>query len=229
LKIPDALQKIRALPGVISAGEAGILPLSAGGTDNKVWMEGTDANRKTDSNFNWIDGGYLKTMSMALLAGRDFDEHDGVSSPGVAIVNQAFARRLGLGANPVGQKFRREATPSQPENAFEIIGLVRDTKYRRLRDQFTPIVFLSTAQDPKPDPFAQILIRSVATPAGTVRMVRRTLADINAAMSVDFRSFASTVQESLLRERVMATLSGLFGFLGAFIAALAARGSSARF
>src|SRR5689334_20987489 len=91
------LKEIRALPGVISAGEAEMLPLSSGGIDNKVWMEGTDANRKADSNFSWIGAGYLKTMDVTLLAGRDFDEHDVVSSPGVAIVNQSFARRFNLG------------------------------------------------------------------------------------------------------------------------------------
>jgi putative ABC transport system permease protein len=159
-------------------------------------------------------------MGMRLLAGREFDEHDSVSSPGVAIVNQSFSRTFGLGPNPIGKRFRREATPTQPESTFEIIGLVPDTKYYRLRDQFSPIAFLSTAQDPKPDPFAQIVVRSVATPAQTVRMVRSTLVDINPAMSVDFQSFVSIVREGLLRERVMATLSGLFGFLGAFIAAL---------
>jgi putative ABC transport system permease protein len=216
----NVIEKIRALPGVTSAGEAGIVPLSGGGTNNKVWIEGTDANRKTDTNFTWISDGYLKTMGMRLLAGREFDEHDSVSSPGVAIVNQSFSRTFGLGPNPIGKRFRREATPTQPESTFEIIGLVPDTKYYRLRDQFSPIAFLSTAQDPKPDPFAQIVVRSVATPAQTVRMVRSTLVDINPAMSVDFQSFVSIVREGLLRERVMATLSGLFGFLGAFIAAL---------
>lgn len=73
--------------------------------DNLVWKEGTDpGTNKMEANFNWLGEGCLKTLGTPLLLGRDFSERDRLSSPRVAIVNQSFARRLGLPANPVGAK-----------------------------------------------------------------------------------------------------------------------------
>ncbi len=216
----DLLERIRSLRGVVSAAEVAIIPLSGGGTDNSVWMGGPDANHKTVSNFNWIGGGYIKTMGMTLLSGRDFDDHDRIGSPKVAIVNQSLARRLGLASDAVGQKFHREATPSEPETVFEIVGLVADTKYYNLREEFPPIAFLSTEQDMEPDPFAQIVTRSTAPLADLTPRIRSAMAEANPAIGLDFRPFAATVREGLLRERLMATLSGFFGLLAAFIAAI---------
>jgi len=216
----ELLEKIRALPGVISAGEVGILPLSGGSTDNRVWIEGANRGSGMDSRFNWTSDGYFKAMGVALLAGRDFNDHDTVSSPKVAIVNQSFARILGLDRNPIGRKFRREATPSEPEQSFEIVGLVSDTKYASLREKFGPIVFLSTAQDPRPGPAAQFLIRSAVPMRETVSNVRRLVAQASPLITLDFLPFETTVLEGLIRERLMAKLSGFFGLLAALIAAI---------
>ena len=216
----DLLERIRALPNVYSAAEAGIVPLSGGGIDNNVWIDGSDPTRKLESNFNWISGGYLKTMGMILLAGRDFDDRDTPTSPRVAIVNQSFAGRLGLGTNPVGKRFRREAIPSQPELVFEIVGLIRDTKYYNLREEFRPIAFLSTSQDAHPDPFVQILVRSSASLADLTSGIRSAVAEISSTIGIDFRALETTIREGLLRERLMATLSGFFGLLAALIATI---------
>ena len=216
----DLLERIRALPNVYSAAEVGIVPLSGGGIDNNVWIDGSDPTRKLESNFNWISGGYLKTMGMILLAGRDFDDRDTPTSPRVAIVNQSFAGRLGLGTNPVGKRFRREATPSEPELVFEIVGLIRDTKYYNLREEFRPIAFLSTSQDAHPDPFVQILVRSSASLADLTSGIRSAVAEISSTIGIDFRALETTIREGLLRERLMATLSGFFGLLAALIATI---------
>ncbi len=216
----DLVARVRALPGVDSAAEVGILPLSGGGISNSVWLDGSEASRKLESNFDWIGEGYLKTIGMNLLAGRDFDNHDLPSSPKVAIVNQSFARRLGLGADPVGKRFRREATPAQPETVFEVVGLVKDTKYYSLREEFLPIAFLSIAQDSQPDSDAQVVIHSVSPLADLTSRIRSLGAEIHPAMTIDFRRFDATIQEGLLRERLMATLSGFFGFLAALIASV---------
>jgi hypothetical protein len=101
-------------------------------------------------------------MTMTLLGGRDFDAHDTAESPRVAIVNEAFARRLGLGSGIVGRRFRREATPSEPELVFEIVGVVANTKYWSLREESVPIAFLSSAQSVSPDFFTQLVLKAEA-------------------------------------------------------------------
>ena len=216
----DLLQKIRALPGVVSAAEVDILPLSGGSTDNEVWIEGANPTNRMDSRFNWASDGYFKAMGIALLAGRDFTPQDTVSSPKVAIVNQTFAGKLGLGTNPIGKTFRRQATPSEPEKSFEIVGLVAGTKYSSLREEFGPIVFLSTSQDPQPGPFAQFVIRSAAPIAETVSNVRSLVAQASPLITLGFQPFETTILEGLTRERVMAKVSGFFGLLAALIAAV---------
>ncbi len=216
----ELLSRLRAIPGIDAAGEVGILPLSGGSTDNLAWADGADPGRKLDSSFNWIGQGYLRAMDMTLLAGRDFDDHDAVNAPRVAIVNQSFAQRMGLGSDPIGKRFHREATPTTPETVFEIVGLVRDTKYLSLRAGFPPIAYVCSAQDTEPDPFAQIVIRSALSAEAVASSVRKAVAEVSPAIVLESRTFESVVQESLLRERLMATLSIFFGLLAALIAAI---------
>ncbi|HKW32369.1 MAG TPA: ABC transporter permease [Candidatus Acidoferrum sp.] len=216
----DLLQKVRGLPGVLSAAEVEILPLSGSSTDNEVWIEGGNPASRVDSRFNRTSDGYFKAMGIALLVGRDFTPQDTVTSPKVAIVNQTFARKLGLGANPIGKTFRRQATPSEPEQSFEIVGLVADTKYSSLREEFAPIVFLSTSQDPQPGPFAQVVIRSATPIALTVSNVRSLVAQASPLITLGFQAFETAILEGLTRERLMATVSGFFGLLAALIAAV---------
>ncbi len=99
----DLLQKIRALPGVVSASEVEVLPLSGNGTINEVWIEGTNPASRLDSLFNSASDGYFRAMGIALLAGRDFSPEDTVSSPKVAIVNQPFAQFVIRSAAPMAE------------------------------------------------------------------------------------------------------------------------------
>jgi len=215
----DLLQQIRALPGIVSAAEVDILPLSGGSTDNLVWLEGANRASEVDSRFNWTSDGYFKAMGIALVAGRDFSPQDTVSSPKVAIVNQSFARKLGLVMNPIGRTFRRQATPTEPEQSFEVVGLVADTKYSSLREEFGPIAFLATSQDPQPGPSAQFVIRSAVPIAETVSNIRSLVAQASPLITLGFQPFETTILERLTRERLMAKVSGFFGLLAALIAA----------
>lgn len=229
LKIPVAdrvdfkrnlLTRIRAVPGIISAAEAAIVPISGNGTSNDVWKDDTTVTLKADSNFNLVGPEYLRTLGITLLSGRDFNDHDTTSSPKVAIVNQSFVRKLGLGPEPIGQRFRRQATPSSPEMVFEIVGFVKDTKYHNLREEFAPIAFLPIAQEANPDLYEQVVIRSGTTLAGTVADVRRTTRQVNDSIGLNFEVFKDMISDGLTRERLMATLSSMFGILAALIAAV---------
>jgi len=154
------------------------------------------------------------------VAGREFESRDAANVPKVAIVNQTFARKLFDGANPVGHRFWIEATPSDPETLYEIVGLVKDTKYGDLREEFRPIAFLASAQAPRPGPGAQFLIRSNLPQAEITAAVKRVLGEIDPAISISFDGFKTMIEESLLRERLMATLSGFFGLLALLLASI---------
>ena len=94
-----------------------------------------------------------------MLAGREFDVHDDLKSPKVAIVNQSFAKRFFAGKNPVGRSFRVEELEGKPDTIYQIVGLVADTKYNDLRESEPSIAFLPEEQDPQPGNDRTFLIR----------------------------------------------------------------------
>ncbi len=216
----EILDRLRDVPGVEAASEVRIVPLSGNSTDNLVWAEGEDRQSGFNSNFNWVGDGYFKTLGTPLLAGRDFGEQDMPNSPKVAIVNQEFARRFGKGANPVGLQIRREATPTEPEMVFEIVGLVKNTKYTDLREKFLPIVYLPVSQDQNPDPFEQVIIHSALPLPSLTSRIKREVTGKSPDINVDFQVFKTQIQESLLPERLTAALSGFFGVLAALLTAV---------
>jgi len=216
----EMLDQLRSIPGAEGAAEAGIIPLSGGSIDNRVWAEGEDRQSGLDPNFNWVGEGYFKTLGIPLLAGRDFGEKDTTMSPKVAIVNEEFARRLGKGPNPVGLRIRREATPHEPESVFEIVGMVKNSKYSDLRERFRPIVYLSVTQDQSPDPFEQIMLHSTLPLPMLTSKIKQAVAERSLDISVDFKVFKTQIQESLLPEKLMAALSGFFGILAGLLTAV---------
>src|ERR1700733_3608694 len=147
----ELLDRIRVIPGVDAAAETNIVPLSGNGWNNAVWIDGRDGTQRKDSNFSSVSPQYFKTLSIPMLAGRDFNENDTIQSPRAAIVNEAFARLLGLGENPIGMRFRREATPTSPEQVNEIVGLVKDTKYSHIRRPAGAIAYFDITQDKDAD------------------------------------------------------------------------------
>jgi putative ABC transport system permease protein len=166
--------------------------------------------------FNVVSPGFFETLQTKLLAGRDFDDHDTAASPQVAIVNEAFAKKFANGTNAVGMKFRVQTlgkiTP------YEVIGMVQDTKYTELREDFQPIVYTAAAQSDRPGTDAQILIRSRASLAGLIAAVKADANEVNPNMDIVFSTLRKTVENGLLRDRLMARLSGFFGFLAVLLA-----------
>ncbi len=185
-----------------------------------IWMDGQDSSQKKTVNTSWVSPGYFQTLETRLLAGRDFDKRDTATSPKVAIVNQSFARALARGANPVGMSFHTPVGPHHPEFIVQIVGLVKDTKYNDLRDENVAIAFVPVAQDPDPDDFDTLMIRSSASPGETISAVKHRLAQANPEISLTFHVFESDIRDILVRERLMATLSGFFGFLAAVLAVI---------
>jgi putative ABC transport system permease protein len=214
----EFVDRIRATPGMESAA-LGMTPLRDSG-GNTVWMDGTDARQGKGVGRSRVGPDYFKTLQIPLLAGRDFDARDRPGAPKAAIVNQAFARQLLNGANPVGRRFWIEATPGESEMLYEIVGLVRDTKYGDLREEFGPIVYDAFPQVTGSGPGANVLIRSRLPQAEAVAAITRVLNEINPAITVNFQWFKPMIEATILRERLMATLSVFFGLLALLLACI---------
>ncbi len=212
------LDRIRAIPGMESAA-IGMIPLSDSG-GNAIWMDGADSQQRKNTSRSWVGPGYFKTLQIPLLAGREFDAGDRAGAPKVAIVNEAFARKFLNAASPVGHRFWSEATPGASETLYEIVGLVRDTKYEDLREEFRPIAYTPPAQDAGAGPGGQFLIRSRLPQVETVAAVKRVLNEINPAITVRFQWLKPMIEATILRERLMATLSGFLGLLAVLLACI---------
>jgi predicted permease len=128
----ELLDRVRAIPGVESAAITHEIPLRGWG-GGSAWMDGEDARQAKNTSLSRVGPDYFKTLQIPLLAGRDFNALDRVGAPNVAIVNEAFARKFLAGASPVGKRFWIEASPGSPDTPYEIVGLVRDTKYGAAR------------------------------------------------------------------------------------------------
>jgi putative ABC transport system permease protein len=216
----EMLDHLKAIPGVKAVTDTTVVPLGGNSSSNAVWIDGTDKQQKIDPNRSWIGPDYFKTLETPLVAGREFNERDTATAPYVAIVNESFARRLLNGANPVGHRFWMEARPTAPETLYEIVGQVKDTKYQKLSDETGPIIFLSIAQEQRFLPFGQLLIRSDLPQSEITAAVKSVVAEINPSITVSFEGFKNMIEGSILRERLLAMLSGFFGALALLLACI---------
>ena len=213
------LEKLKNVPGVDDVADADVPPLVGGIRGNSVWLEGKDSNDRVSCSFNRVSTDYLKTLQIPLVAGRSFADTDTINAPAVAVINQTLARQLHE-PNPVGKRMVVEATPGDPETHFEIIGVARDSKFEDLREEDLAVVYLASAQDQYPTTGRRYLIRSKLPPAQLTASIKQTLMETNSALDVNFQVFRSMVEESLLRERLLANLSRFFGILALLLASI---------
>jgi hypothetical protein len=145
----ETLEKLRQRTGAMAAGEVDMTPVGGGGWDQNAWEPGF-GGPKLDVLFNRTGPGYFRTMGIAFVAGREFDDHDTLNSPRVAIVNEQFERKVFQGKNPIGRTFRREEFGNRPDSQFLVVGLVRNTKYYELREDNQPIAYVPEGQNERP-------------------------------------------------------------------------------
>jgi hypothetical protein len=144
------VERVGAVPGVENAANMLIVPMSGSGWNQRVFVGGVV--QEGLSNFNQVGPTFFDTLETPLVAGRPFDVRDRVGSPRVAIVNETFARKYLPNRSPIGQFFQIDSAPGEPQPQFEVVGLVRDSKYTDLREEPIPIGYFPLAQEPEPEP-----------------------------------------------------------------------------
>src|SRR6266436_4058478 len=212
-------KRMQAIPGVESAAQAMLVPFGGSTWNDNVINEGSDADAGVAWT-NYLGAGYFQTVGTPLLAGRDFDDRDTATSVKVAIVNQAFVRKILKGAEPLGKRFRIHEPPGNPRPLYEIVGVTGDNKFQDMHEEFLPFMYFPATQQEKPSPDDQILIRSSLPITNLIGSMKETIADVNPGIDLDFKVFKTRIHDSLLQDQLMATLSGFFGFLAALLAAI---------
>jgi len=214
----DLLERLRHRPGMEDAAKVRNVPITGSFSNRELVIDGV--TRPESVNFNWISDGYFRTMNAPLVAGRDFSDRDTAASQPVAIVTESFARVFFGGQNPLGKTFQIDEAPGKPRPIYEIVGLARDSKYNDLRDPFEPLVYVPATQNEPPGSTLRLVVRSrlpLTQAAATITALAR---DVHPSIVVEFRTMQSQLHDSLMRERLMAALSGFFGALAALIATI---------
>jgi predicted permease len=175
---------------------------------------------ETDVDMDLVSDNYFKTMGTSLLAGRDFNDRDTASAPRVAIVNEQFARKILGTENPIGRTYRIDVYKGDTLHDFQIVGLVRNSKYYDLRDDFGPIAYYPLQQGDRAMNSIRILVRSSVSTEGLRKSLRHAMAEVNPALTLDFAVLDQQVKDNLLRERLLAVLSGFFGALAVLLATI---------
>jgi predicted permease len=207
------LERVRQLPGVLSASLTSHTPLSGATWSEAVVPKGKRLPERDNAVFIAVGPGFFGTMKTPLISGRDFDERD-QGAPNVAIVNQAFAARHFPSQNPIGQYL--SATVTRPPSDLQIVGMVKDVSTKSLRKAPEPIVYVSYFQ--RASRTDSLVVRAAGSLSGTASAIRDQLQLSFPSTRVDVRALTDQVERTLVQEQLMMRLSSGFGVLGLTLA-----------
>ncbi|HEY7180235.1 MAG TPA: ABC transporter permease, partial [Blastocatellia bacterium] len=220
-------ERLEALPGAPNVTFSGLALLRGLRDTSSVYLR--DAfNAPPDANGDIKQSGvtyylytaenFCETMEIPLLAGRAFTKRDDSRAPKVVVVNQSFARKFFPDESPIGKRFTFD---QKKPDEYEIIGLVKDAKYRRQRDDAPPTAYLPWRQDLREMDRATVEMRFRGNPSETIAAVRRAMREVDENLPLtDIKTQAEQADETLRMERLFARLVTLFGLLAQQLASI---------
>jgi predicted permease len=169
------------------------------------------------SDFNIIGPDYFRTMKIPLLDGREFGQSDTTTALQVAMINETAARRFWPDQNPVGRRLILGRAPD--EEVREVVGIVKDSKYRRLNDEVRPAVYVPFAQDYRAN--MALHVRTNGEPGALLAAVRREVQALDANLPLyNIKTLEEQKSGSLYTSRMAAMLLTVFGLLALGLAAV---------
>ena len=209
--------QIGALPGVRGVAASLVPILSGSNWGSDVSVQGFAKTPDTDANarFNAIGPNYFQLLGIPLLAGREFTRGDVIGSPKVAIVNETFVKKFGLGRDVIGKMMGQGDSLN-----VQIVGLVKDAKYSSVKDVIPPLFFLPYKQDSTIG-FLSFYVRSALPPETLAPEIRGVMAKLDHNLPIeDFKSLPQQVKDNVYLDRVISTLSAAFAVLATLLAAI---------
>jgi predicted permease len=225
----EILDRLRNIPGVVSAADSRIAPMGRAGWAQRAKPEGFVPRSPRDGMvfLNRVSPGYFATMRTPLLLGRDFGERDSLSSQPVVIIAESTARKFYGTENPIGKNMGLEAGKDFQYAPFQVIGVVKDAKYNRLTEAPRNLAFFAAGQDSEPSSDLTFEIRTEVPVESIIPGVRSAIGGVNKDIALVFRSFETQVTESMLQPRVVASLSTAFAALALVLAMVGLYGITA--
>jgi putative ABC transport system permease protein len=222
-----AEEKLLALPGVTEVGNICTPPLAGECGDYFYSIPGrTDANDANlpDANFNIADENYFRTAGIRLISGRPFLPTDSDSSPHVAVINQAFARKWWPAGDAVGHTVHFGGR-GEPGDMLQIVGVVENTKQYGLDSQIDPEIFFPEKQHQQNA--MVLMVRTAGNPESLAATAENAIQSVDKEVPVRIHPMSYYVAQSLRQRQFLTLLLSIFAGLAIFLAALGVFGVAA--
>jgi len=213
--------RLKTIPGAESEALAMIPVLQNNEWDNSVTIEGFTPKQGEypDPHMQYCSPGYFADLRIPILLGRDFTIKDVAGAPKAGIVNQKFATRYFGKANPVGRHLGMGIDPGIKLD-IEIVGVAGDAKYEDMREEIPYELYIPYTQIDFVNGMT-VYLRARGNPAGIFDTVRRVVREVDPGVPMyGLRTLDDQIEISLFIQRLLATLSSVFGFLATLLAAL---------
>jgi putative ABC transport system permease protein len=216
----EILERIERLPGVRSVSLAAFNPMEGRNRVIRIHIPGytPGSERDLDIRLNQVSSGFFSTLGMAVTQGRAFTARDDENAPRVALLNEAAARFYFGDRSPLGSRVGVKDKDAPP---YEVIGVVKDSRYQSLREPDSRLIYLPVSQSLDRLGHLTLAVRVSGKPSEIVGAARE---EIRAAgsdlMLTNIATLDEQVEQSLLQERLLATLASLFGLLALLLACI---------
>jgi predicted permease len=214
----QVVARVSTMPGVQMVSLVRDLPLGNSSGNVAVQLEGGEAGgRQYLVSANLVGQGYFRTMGIPISLGREFTEQDGEGAPGVVIINETMARRFWSTENPLGQRI---SISGENGPFMEIVGVARDSKYKRLEEGPTPHLYQALLQATYQSRL-NMVVRTTDDPQNMLGTMRNQVRQMDSKLPlVDVQTVAQQVNLALLPAKAAAWFLGLFGILAVVLAAI---------
>jgi len=222
--VEQTLNALHEVPGLESVTVSGDIPLAGG---NRTLFARADRDvppieKRASAPSHDIAPDYFKTWGIPLLAGREFNEHDGADGQKVCLISQAGAKKIYPNENPIG-KTLLVSSLSVP---YEIVGIVGDVRSIRVAEAPGMEFYIPWAQESFP--FANIAVRSNLKVDAVTKLVQSVMAKVNPGLAIAIpQSMAAVVAQALGQARLMTWLLGIFAGVALLLAAIGIYGAVA--
>ncbi|MGH7583659.1 MAG: ABC transporter permease, partial [Gemmatimonadales bacterium] len=210
--------QLRAMPGVTGVTFSLVPLIGDSNWGNDVDVEGFPTGPDVDNNsrFNAVGSDYFSTLGVPVLIGREFTAADAEGAPKVAVVNQTFAKKFGLGANPVGKRMDQ----GNRKYDTEIVGLVRDAKYSSVKDDIPPLFFTPYLADTTLGS-ASFYLRTSLDPRQLLPQIPKIVAGLDPNLPVEeLRTMPEQIRQNIYLDRFISFFSAAFAGLATLLAAI---------